>query len=188
MCRSAVSTPAEAAVPAPYASVEQALAFAYGMEARVVCKISSLRGYGTQGGDPYSAHAEAAMIVALVHRTVEGVVRAAIEACHTVPSDAALRSRKHHACWLLSHYAHRPGVDRYYVLDVVRQWAGLYRDHDDAWWAEHLGLSERRLRHLRFGRPERGERGIMGRLDRHYEVAVLRLHGPMTDRGIVSRY
>lgn len=170
-----------------YASVEQALAFAYGMEARVVCKLSWGLGRGGTGGDPYARHAEAAMVIALTRRTLKGVVRAAVEAAHTVPAERWLRARKQAACACLARHTRGPmWPNRFYVLDVAREWAGLRRDHDDAWWAEHLGLSERRLRQLKHGRRDRGTFGLMGQLDRHYESGVAALREPMIARGYIS--
>jgi hypothetical protein len=179
----------DGAVNAPHRSIEQALAFAYGMEVRAVCKLACWqgRGGGTKGADPFAAHAEAAMMLALIRRTLGGAELCAMEAQQTVPSGSALRSRKHRACCALaSDLAGGTGIDSFYALEVTREWAGLYRNHDDAWWAKHLRLSERRLRQLKHGRAERSQPGLMGRLDEVYDRALARLAPVLVERELVE--
>jgi hypothetical protein len=176
-------------MPAPYRSVEEALAFAYGMEARVVCKLACWpdRSGSTGGADPFAPHAEAAMITALVRRVLRGVLLAAVWSQHTVASERYLLARKIVSCSVLAlSLDATKRLGHQYVREVAREWAGMRRDHDDAWWARELGMSERRLRQIKRGRSERGQPGLMTELDRIYDTALSQLTEAMVDRKIVT--
>jgi hypothetical protein len=176
-------------VNAPYHTVEQALAFGFGMEAKVVCKLSGFpdRNGGAKGAGPYAAHAQAAMITALVGRSLQGALLAAIWAQFTVPADQALRWRKLLACTHLAiAFDGAPKLDRTYMREVAREWARLPRCHDDTWWSKRLGVGERRLRQLKHGRAERNQPGLMGRLDEVYDRALARLAPVLVERELVE--
>lgn len=169
-----------------YASVEQALAFAFGMEAKVVCKLGHWHGRvgAAADYDPYAEHADAAMITALAARVLEDSWIAAVWAQFTVPATEELQRRKLHAVVHLSSLV-GAGVTPSYKRDVCREWAGMSRQHTDRWWSKRLRIGERRLRQLKHGRPERKQSGILGELDRIYDEAVKRLAIEMQAKGLI---
>lgn len=181
---------------ATYHSVEHALREAYQCESQAIVKISSyfsqLRG-GTvklkKGSDQFDQHAQAAIVLSLLHRHVPYDELVVVQCRHTVPSTPMLEARKRADLELIYRLAitdrqEMQNVPKWYGRDVVMGWAGYPRQHDDDWWADNLKTTARTLRFWRRGRPERDLIGFVQLLDIAYENAVAKLREPMFEAGL----
>ena len=115
--------------PAPFRHVESALRFAYRIEGSAIVKISSLfeqmRGSTVRGESrsdgPWDDHAEAAMILALVERTLAPAKFVCVRARYTVPNDPSLEQRKQMDYRILAELARKvdgDGDDKLHFADL----------------------------------------------------------------------
>jgi len=183
---------------APFRSPENALSFAYNVEAQAVVKVSSyfrqMRGSTVRLGkrnkplDPYDRHAQAALILAFLERTLPPVEKIVVQAYHTQPNEPWLEKRKLADMMLLVEMSMTlegaPRMARRYVEDVGRGWVGYRRHHDDKWWERHLGCPHDTLRRWRSGRSDRGWLGFVTHLESRYKGAIALLTEPMYEAGL----
>ena len=184
---------------APYRTAEQAIRHAYRIESQEVVKVSSyfsqLLG-GTvklpgevRSGDPYDDHAQAALMLMLVERTLLKAEALTIRARHAVPKSGMLETRKLCDTMLLFEWFVRkwsgPRVPRRYAEDVLRGWVGYKRHHTEKWWADHLGMDARTLRYWRNGdtRRRRGSDGFMDAIEFTYGSAINKLTSALFEAG-----
>ena len=182
---------------APYRSADQALRFAYDREARDVCKVSSyladLRGGSVRARlhfTPFELLAEAAMIIAAMRSTLPQSLRDVIELYYTVPSDVVLANRQERLARLISYALSLrfKNVDRWYLCDVVREWAGgkVARKMTDRQWALKLGVTPPTLTHWKIGRSGRKNSGVMKELDRMLNEGRGRMEAVYIEKGVVE--
>lgn len=172
---------------------EHAIKFSYAMESRDIVRISSyfssLRGGSVKNSiadDPWSMHAQAAMILAMIDRIVGGPQAVAVRAHYTIPSTGILEYRKATDCVLLTeHLLGLRAMPRFFVLDTVRGWVGYRRTQTDIYWARDSKVSERTIREWRGGRVNRGWDGIIQILDSLEAGAISAMHGPMEAAGLI---
>lgn len=183
---------------APYRSADQALRFAYDREARDIVKVSGfladLRGGSVQAKShltPFDLLAESAMIISVMKKSLPQSARDIIEIYYTIPADYILETRKEHLARLISlGLSYEFGnVDRWYLCDIVREWAGgkSARVMSDKQWADKLGVSRTTLQHWRLGRNSRKmSKGIMRELDRLLNESRGRMESAFIESGIVE--
>ena len=179
-----------------FRSVDSALRFAYRTEGSAIVKVSSLfrqmRGSTVRGrrltDGPWDDHCQAAMILALTDRILDTRKMIAVRGYYTHPNDAALETRKQTDYLLLAKIVRDTlsGAPHWYVVDVVREWAGDRRQHSDGWWAHNLAVHVKQLSRYRVGRRERDSQGILSILDKLYIAALSDLYGPMAETGLVG--
>lgn len=178
---------------APYHSADQALRSAYRCEARDVCKISTyladLRG-GSIGArsnlTPWDMLAESAIIIALMRETLPGSLRDIIDLYYTVPNDMVLFNRRERMARIISYKLalQMPGLDRWYLCDVVREWSGGTRKYTDLQWAKRLKINPSTLYRWRVGNG-RKHKGVMRELDRLLTQGRGLAETVMIERGLV---
>lgn len=181
-----------------YPDVESALRCAYRTESTAVvptCRaLRDLRGGTVRLSSPMTAtdrivQSAYTMMLAEDVLGAEGMV--VVRAHHTIPATAGLRARKQADLWallgrMLEEWEHFRRLDRWYLLDVLREWAGLSRDHDERWWAQHLQSAPSTLCQWRLG--QKGSRMV------GFEMALRLLLGgahdslrePFSEAGIVD--
>ena len=175
-------------------SPEQAIRFAYRIESMDIVKIStyfqSLRGSTVKlrrPTGPWEAHAQAALILVMAERTLKPAEMLAIRARLTRPASLALELRKAKDCWYLMEYlVELRRMERVYVLDTTRYWAGYRREKTDSEWARLLSLHVNTLYHCRCGIPRTTWLGITRMLDNLEAAGMSALYRPMVDAGLVS--
>lgn len=182
---------------APYRSADHALRFAYDREARNICKISSyladLRGgsIGQRSGlTPWDLLTEAAMIINVMRTSLPESLRDVLELYYTIPNDVVLFDRRERLARLISYRLalRLPSVDRWYLCDVVREWAGgkAARLYDDRRWLQKLNVAPRTLHRWRCGRVERNQLGVMRELDRMLTEGRGRMESVFIEKNIVE--
>lgn len=178
---------------APYRDVDHAISKAYTEEARDVLRVAPfarMRGGAVRGPAELSPHerlAQAAYVMAFLREHLRGAHRLAVDARYTVP-EGWLAHTKENDCRMLSWWLWDSGdheVDRWYLCDITRQWAGVRRELTDEQWADCLDKTPRTLRHWRNGNRQRGTRGIVWALDGLIDEARHRLRAPMFDAGLI---
>jgi len=168
---------------APFRSVEHALEAAYRGESLSVCMMSSDPRHGairsTVTVSPYDQTAQSVFVLGLMRRSLPEQMRDVLDAYYTVPQGITLEGRKECSTRLLSwRLWEQMGQipDRWYLCDVMRGWNRHgQREHDDAWWAEHLRATRRTLRNWRTGWSEHS--GMIPILDALLDGA----HGRLLD-------
>lgn len=184
---------------APYSSAHEALRTAYRIEATDVCEVSSylagLRGGGiglpSDGLTPWDRITEAAMIIAVMRATLPESLRDVIELFYTVPSDPVLADRRELVARVVSfRLADKMvgNIDRWYLCDVVCEWAGGKRNRmkSDQSWAKELQVTQRTLHNWRCGRKNRGMVGIMNEMDRLLKQGCGIVESVFIQKGIVN--
>lgn len=183
--------------PAPFRSVEAALRFAYRMEGQSIVKISSyfkgLRGSTVRGkrrfDGPWDDHAQAAMILVMVERTLTPPQFICIRCYYTHPSESLLEMRKQTDYRLLGELYRqetKDPIDQWFVTDVVRGWAGDRRHKDDTQWAAHLKMHPKSIQARVVGRRERNKIGIIPFLNELQSGATNALYTSMVDGGLIE--
>lgn len=176
-----------AAVDAPYRDVEHALRSAYAAQLGVVCKTSAPSLGRGDAVDPYERIAQGALTVQFVQRHLMERERDLIEALYTVRAPQLI-AQKDLACKLTGFRVWEAMGEipaRWYIVDVVRKWAGMLPDHDDDYWADRLGRAPNTLRRWRMGL--KNGPGAEDILDEWHDGAVLRLEALMEDMGLCGR-
>ncbi len=181
---------------APFFHVEHALRSAFATEARYVVQVSTflsqLRGSTVKTERErltvWDRHAQAALILQFVERTLIDSELAAVMALYTIPMDRPLLERKVGACSALAvNLAKKaPHIPADYLADCVRKWSGLPQQHNEAWWQKRLGVGERTLKHWRYGRRARDAMGAYDWLGDMSARGVHLLSGPMFEAGLTK--
>lgn len=175
---------------APYSCADHALRAAYRDEAMQICKVSdALSGKGAEL-TPWERLTESSMIIAAMREALPERLRDVIDVYYTVPEGMTLANRKERLARLISYRLTMvmPSVDRWYLCDVVREWADNKRARvaTDQQWAKRLGVSLRTLHRWRCGRKQRDAAGIMAELDRLLYVGWETVDLAFVERGIVA--
>lgn len=179
----------------PYKSVRHALGDAYRWEAIHPVEISSiyrdLRG-GTvkiRNGSNLSALdnvAQAAMTIAFTRRTIPEHARDIVELWYTVPEGIVLEGRKENLSRLMGDRLRESvKADKWFLVDVAREWSGLKPERDSAAWAVELGRDETTIRLWRNGRPSKYTIGAFQILDGMLTAAESELFLPMREAGLI---
>lgn len=180
---------------APYSSADKALRSAYACEAHEVCKISTyladLRGssIGARSNlTPWDLLIEAAMIMAVMRETLPASVRDVVDLYYTVPNDMVLFNRREKLARIISYQLalRMPNVDRWYLCDVVREWAGgkEARKYNDLQWAKRLKVNPSTLYRWKAGQGHKNK-GVLRELDRLLKQGRGLAEAVMIERGIV---
>ena len=180
-----------------FRSVEAALRFAYRTEGLSIVKVSSylpsLRGSTVRGkrrsDGPWDDHAQAAMIIAMSERILDPKQMRCVQCYYTQPTNDLLEMRKQLDYRLLAELYRgevRANINQWFVVDVVRAWAGDRRDHGYDWWASHMGMHPKTVQRIINGRPDRGEIGIHPFLNRLLAEAGDVMYGPMVEEGLID--
>lgn len=188
--------PAAMADEALFRSVEAALRFAYRVEGVSIVKVSSylpsLRGSTVRGkrrsDGPWDDHAQAAMILAMAERFLNPKQMRCVQCYYTQPTNALLEMRKQFDYRLLAELYRgevRANINQWFVVDVVRAWAGDRRDHSYAWWADHIGMHPKAVQRIINGRPDRGEIGVHPFLNGFLNDASSAMYDPMVEAGLI---
>ncbi|WP_423820854.1 hypothetical protein V5738_10980 [Salinisphaera sp. SPP-AMP-43] len=186
-------------VDTPYRSVRHALSRAFAGEERVICKSPMLMGSRSSRSDmtPQDHAAQDAIVVSLVYQHCRREAIAAVTAQYmpdsltrargvTFTKNGAIRAladeiREHHL------FASLPAL---YVVDIVRQWAGLSPGRSEAGWIEEMGKSSRTLRNIKNGSGAAGNRkpkpGVLTFLDDWIEEAESTMRPVMREREIIG--
>ena len=177
-----------------FTTVEHAIRFASRTERRDIVKVSSYFG-GLRGSTvkrrratgPWEAHAQAAMILAMLERRLRGPEMIAIRARYTVPASFVLELRKAVDCRVLTeHILGIRKLPRDFVQDACREWAGYRREQSDAQWAHRLGVHLKTLYYWRVGVANRSWPGVGKTLDSLEAAGMSHLYQPMVDAGLVG--
>lgn len=184
---------------APYRSPEHALETAYRLESQSVVKVSSLitsmlgRSIRTSrsAGEltPLDLHAQAAMVLAFVHRILSVEEMVVVRAHYTVPEIQYLDTRKSIDAMIL--FCQQaidtkggPTIDRSYAIDSIRTWCGYRPEMSEREWAARLKVSERTLRWWRNGMRGRAWQGFILPLTMRLDLATAKVAGPMYEAGL----
>ena len=132
--------------------------------------------------------AQAAMVLAFVHRLLTPMERTAVRAHYTVPTIAYLERRKTADMMLLyeivSRLEHSPVMDDGYVVDSIKAWCGYPRQYNDKDWAKRLRASEETMRWWRHGDARRRWHGFVRPLNSTLDGAIGKLIEPMFAAGL----
>ena len=174
-------------VDAPYDHTLTAIRAAYRAEVMEVMKTSS-PGIGS-GRDPWEVLAEGAMTLTFIHRVLPEHDRAIINCLYTIPM-GRLKERKEEHCRQVGKHLYESwdgSVPQHWITDVVRKWAGIDPLHDQRWWTNHLGNTDRTLRYWASGRPTRHQTGVIPELESWHGLAFTRLQNMMIVEGVIAR-
>lgn len=185
-------------IDTPYRSVRHALARAFAGEERVICKSPALLGSRGGGSDmtPHDHAAQDAIVVSLVYQQCDEAAVAAATAQYmpdaltmprgvTYTKNGAIRAlaervREHEL------FADLPAL---YVIDLIRQWAGLRPGRSEAGWIDVMGKSSRTMRNIKNGANAAGNRkprpGVYTLLDDWLESAEREMRPAMRERGLI---
>lgn len=178
-----------------FVSVDQALRAAYGCAARVICPTSTIfrdmRQINNRTSAPMSQWemlAQGGLILQAVRRGIDIGAKLALDAYYTVPSDRKQRAYKDYKCRALAIKLSLDGCDvpAHYLYDVVREWAGARRHHDDTWWAQRLGKSPRTLHRWRAGNPDRDQAGVICLLNALLSAGQHHARARLLDAGVID--
>ena len=175
-------------------SPEQAVRFAYRVESMDIVKISTyfqnLRGSTVKlrrPTGPWETHAQSALILVMLERTLKPSELLAIRAHYTHPTSLNLELRKAKDCWKLMEYLNELRVmPKAYVLDASRGWAGYRREKTDEEWSRRLSVHINTLYHYRCGIARSQWLGISRTLDNLEIAGMADLHLPMTAAGLID--
>ena len=171
----------------PFRDADQALRYSYRRWAQDIVSISqtftAMRGGSVRLGesmDVWEHLAQAALVISFSRRVLSAQELEVLEARYIQPV-GSLASQKELCVRLLSYKIfeeiQRKEVDRWYVCDLIRQWAGLEMKHPVRWWIEKDGISQRRaykIRSLTYGIA-----------DARYQSAIDRLSVEMQGAGLI---
>lgn len=190
---------AEMLVKPPFRLPEHAVRAAFAVDANPICEVSrffaDLRGGTVKliGDDPLTPwdHAtQAGMILALMQRHLNRDQQSILVGHHARPVTEEARRLKEKCLWRVLNLV-RPELSHvplHYLVDVVNEWAGLPRAHEDLWWADHLDVDYRTIQNWRLGRKKKGKRfrGIRNLLYAAEQDCYSALQEPMAEAGLVS--
>lgn len=182
----------------PYGSVTHALKTAYAQHDHALC---SRPGYLRQlaparGSNPLDMSArdwvaQHQVVISRVH-ALKPAYALAIEAqyCPAYPLEL-LRLKVDAMEFLVQHLRQASerfdAVPREYIEGCVQRWAGVDDKLSILEWADRLGMSRQALEHIRYGRRQRGQRGVLGTLDDLLAAAVAELREVLRRGGIVPQ-
>ena len=180
-------------IEAPYEDTTHALKSIYGAQADEIIQFNAffmeLRGGTVALTAPMSKWeriGQAAMGMSLIKSILHMNERNVLDAVYTVANGHALVSHKELTCRLVAFQVAEKlrEYPRWYMADITRGWAGLRRNHDDKWWADHLGKSTKTLQRFRNGNQNKD--GVLTVLDRWHDSAVSKLVLPMYECGLIK--
>jgi len=141
----------------PYKNVRHALTSAYVMCSRDVVKLSStfrdLTGSSVRCPsywdtlDRWDQLAQASMVISVARSTFgSGLGTALLDMAYMIPVDQRADDLRDGAMQIVSEFLKtRMTVDRWFLLDVCRDYAGGRQYHTQQWWSDHLGKSRTTL-------------------------------------------
>ena len=112
-----------------------------------------------------------------------------IDLYYTVPNDVVLFNRREKLARLISYKLslRHSQADRWYLCDVVREWAGgkAARTMTDQEWSKKLGVNPSTLYRWRSGKGVKHQ-GAMTELDRMLRQGRGQIETVMIERGVVE--
>jgi len=184
-----------------FRSPEHAVRYAFAIEGRAIIDISTffrdLRGGSvklpeevTGESSGWDRAAQCAMIMALMMRYLTVDEKSVLVARYGKALTYSMeRTKLRCFCTVLNLVrGELPKIKLWYLVDVVKEWAGYGLDHTDVWWAVHYGVDDSTLRRWKYGRHYRGQHiaGIVDVLYRIEQLCYDKLLEPMIDAGLVE--
>jgi hypothetical protein len=176
-----------------YQTAEEAIHKAYAIEGREIYKgpsfFSGLTGSTVQGvgESPWDRLADAVNIIYLCNSAMNIRQSLALRTYHTLPTPLTMGRKqlliRTTGLYLWSYQQHRG--NRHFVTDIVREWSGLKRHHNDLWWADHMGVSPSTINYIKAGRKDRKNNGLIEILDSWLSEAYRTCDIPLSEAGII---
>lgn len=177
-----------------YDSVEQALSRSYAVAGSLIYKgpsfFESMRGSTVRGETmtPWDRLADACNVIAMCDDVMTVKHQLVVKAHYTSPAPLSIKQKIQYTSILSAYlYTHQcKQGNRFFIMDVVREWTGLKRHHTDTWWAEHMGCKSNTIHYLKLGRKNRPAKGIVEVLDSWLYVAHRECEIPLINNGLIA--
>ena len=176
-----------------YQNVEEAIRKSFAIEGREIYKGPSLFKDMTgstvraAGESPWDRLADAMHVIHLCDNVMNMRQSLALRTFHTLPTPLVIHRKQHlvkvTGLYLWSSQGHRG--NRHFVSDIVREWSGLKRHHNDQWWADHMGVSPSTIHYIKTGRKDRKNNGLIDILDNWLSDAYRACEIPLAEAGII---